>query len=56
MRQQTQVRVLGRHLVNDQRVCHGKPTFLGTRVPVADILEQVERIEEWNRSVTVNPD
>jgi len=54
------MRVLGRHVVSDPRIRHGKPTFRGTRVCVEDVLEQVasgmawEAIaEEWNRSVTV---
>ena len=54
------IRVLGRHVVSDPRICHGKPTFRGTRVRVEDVLEQVASgmtweaiIKEWNRSVTV---
>jgi uncharacterized protein (DUF433 family) len=54
------MRVLGRHIVSDPRICHGKPTFRGTRVRVEDVLDQVASgmawetiIEEWNRSVTV---
>lgn len=48
-----------RHIVIDPKICHGKPTFRGTRVLVADVLEQVARgmawetiIEEWNDSIT----
>lgn len=47
-----------RHIVTDPDICHGKPTFRGTRVLVADVLEQVARgmawetiIEEWNDSI-----
>ncbi len=32
---------LGAHIVVDPRVCHGKPTFEGTRVMVFRVLEQV---------------
>jgi uncharacterized protein (DUF433 family) len=46
--------------VADPRICHGKPTFRGTRILVADILEQVadgmpsERIiDGWRGGVTV---
>jgi uncharacterized protein (DUF433 family) len=53
------LRFLGRHIVADPKICHGKPTFRGTRVLVADVLEQVARgmawemiIEEWNESVS----
>jgi len=31
-------RYVGEHLVVDPRVCHGKMTFRGTRVPVETIL------------------
>jgi uncharacterized protein (DUF433 family) len=53
------VRILGRFIVVDPKVCHGQPTFRGTRVFVADVLDQVARgldwetiIEEWNGSIT----
>jgi uncharacterized protein (DUF433 family) len=49
----------GRYIVTDPEVCHGKPTFRGTRVLVSDVLEQVSNgvawetiIEEWNGSIT----
>ena len=32
--------LIGRHIVTDPKICHGKPTFRGTRVLVADVLEQ----------------
>jgi len=51
--------VMGRYIVTDPRICHGKPTFRGTRVLVADVLEQVASgiawesiIEEWNGNIT----
>jgi uncharacterized protein (DUF433 family) len=31
-------REIGKHLIVDPRVCHGKLTFKGTRVPVETIL------------------
>ena len=34
-----QPRYVGEHLVVDPRVCHGKMTFRGTRVPVEMILD-----------------
>ena len=50
---------IGRYVVTDPKVCHGKPTFLGTRVLVSDVLEQVASgmawetiIEEWNGRIT----
>ncbi len=52
------VQFMGRYIVSDPEICHGKPTFRGTRVLVADVLEQVASgmawetiIEEWNNSI-----
>jgi uncharacterized protein (DUF433 family) len=49
---------IGRYIVADPDICHGKPTFRGTRVLVSDVLEQVASgmawetiIEEWNNSI-----
>ena len=46
---------LGRYIVADPKICHGEPTFRGTRIMVADVLEMVASgmawetiIEEWN--------
>lgn len=51
--------VMGRHIVSDPKICHGKPVFRGTRVLVSDVLEQVASgmawesiVEEWNDSIT----
>jgi len=56
-----QPRLLGRYIISDPRICHGKPTFRGTRVLVADVLDQVASgmpwemiVEEWNESVTID--
>ncbi len=50
---------MGRHIVSDPKICHGKPVFRGTRVLVSDVLEQVASgmawesiVEEWNDSIT----
>jgi len=32
---------IGRHIVIDSEICHGKPTFKGTRVLVSDVIELV---------------
>jgi uncharacterized protein (DUF433 family) len=49
-----ETKILGRYIVADPAICHGKPTFRGTRILVADVLEQVASgmaweaiIEEW---------
>lgn len=54
-----QTKLLGRYIVADPEICHGQPTFRGTRIFVADVLEQVSSgmaweaiIEEWNGSIT----
>ena len=53
------VEVLGRYVVVDPGICHGQPTFRGTRVLVADVLAQVARgmaweaiVEEWRGTVS----
>jgi uncharacterized protein (DUF433 family) len=50
---------LGRHIVVDPEICHGKPTFMGTRIMVAQVLKQVAQgmpwdaiVAEWRRAVT----
>ncbi len=40
-------KVLGRYIVADPRICHGKPTFRGTRIMVAQVLEQVAGGMDW---------
>ena len=52
-------KLIGRHIVVDKRICHGRPTFRGTRVLVADVLEQVASgmawdaiVEEWRGKVS----
>jgi len=54
-----QPKLIGRYIVADPEICHGQPTFRGTRIFVADVLEQVASgmaweaiIEEWNGSIT----
>jgi uncharacterized protein (DUF433 family) len=39
--------VLGRYIVADPEICHGKPTFKGTRIFVADVLDQVSEGLAW---------
>ena len=52
-------KLLGRYIVADPKICHGQPTFRGSRILVADVLEQVASgmareaiIEEWNGNIT----
>ncbi len=59
MKQNDEAKILGRYIVADPKICHGKPTFRGTRVFVSDVLEQVASglawetiIEEWHDSIS----
>ena len=40
-------RLIGRFVVADPAICHGRPTFRGTRILVADVLEQVAAGLAW---------
>ena len=58
MEKTAQPQVLGRYMIADPDICHGKPTFRGTRILVADVLDQVAAglawetiIEEWRGSI-----
>jgi uncharacterized protein (DUF433 family) len=49
---------LGRYMVADPKVCHGTPTFRGTRIMVWQVLEQVASglawetiVEEWEGKI-----
>ncbi len=51
--------LLGRHIVSDPRICHGKPTFRRTRILVSDVLDQIADglawetvIQEWHGSIS----
>jgi uncharacterized protein (DUF433 family) len=55
----TQPKLLGRFIVADPDICHGKPTFRGTRIFVSDVLEMVAEgivwetiIEQWHNNIT----
>jgi uncharacterized protein (DUF433 family) len=41
-------RLLSRHIVADPAICHGKPTFLGTRIMVTQVLKQVAKGMPWD--------
>jgi uncharacterized protein (DUF433 family) len=44
-------RMIGRYIVADPEICHGKPTFRGTRIMVAHVLEQVAECMDWESIV-----
>ena len=54
-----ETKLIGRYIIADPEICHGKPTFRGTRTLVADVLEQVADglawetiIEEWRVNIS----
>lgn len=44
-------KMIGRYVVSDPEICHGRPTFRGTRVMVAHVLEQVAEGMDWESIV-----
>ena len=40
-------KALGRFIFVDPKICHGQPTFRGTRILVADVLDQVASGMAW---------
>lgn len=50
---------LPRTIVSDPEICRGEPTFRGTRILVADVLEQIASgmawdaiVEEWRGTIS----
>lgn len=53
------IKSLGLYIVVNPDICHGEPTFRGTRIFVADVLGQIANgmdweaiIEEWRGKLT----
>ncbi len=42
---------LSQYIVADPEICHGKPTFLGTRIMVGQVLKQVAKGMAWDEIV-----
>jgi uncharacterized protein (DUF433 family) len=42
-----QQKFIGRYIVTDPKICHGKPTFRGTRIMVSQVLEMVASGMRW---------
>ncbi len=40
-------KMIGRFIITDPEICHGKPTFRGTRIMVWQVLEQVANGMAW---------
>lgn len=54
MKKRTTALQSGRYIVADPRICHGKPTFRGARIFVADVLEQVAEGLAWETKLLRN--
>jgi len=59
MEESQKAQLLGRYIVIDPDICHGKPTFRGTRIMVQHVLEQVAAgmawdaiVQEWRGSIS----
>ncbi len=39
---------LGQYIVADPKICHGKPTFKGTRIMVWQVLDDVAEGRSWD--------
>jgi uncharacterized protein (DUF433 family) len=46
---------LGKYIVADPEICHGKPTFRGTRVMVWQVLRQLAKGTPWDKIVAMWP-
>jgi len=53
--------MIGRCVISDPAICHGQPTFRGTRILVSGVMEQVAEgmawetiVEEWRGDVSVD--
>ena len=47
-------KLIGRYIVADPKICHGKPTFRGTRIMVWQVLEMLTRGLAWEtKSLTL---
>ena len=51
MRKKTRAKRLGQYIVTDPEICHGQPTFKGTRIMVWQILQDLEYGETMNQIV-----
>ena len=58
-RKKPMAKAVGRFIVVDPAICHGQPTFRGTRILVSDVLEEVASgmaweaiIEQWRGAIT----
>lgn len=43
---------LGKHIVADPQICHGSPTFVGTRIMVDRVLGMVASGTAWDEIIS----
>jgi uncharacterized protein (DUF433 family) len=46
-----EVKELGKYIVAHPDICHGKPTFRGTRIMVWQVLEMVAKEKDWDETI-----
>jgi|WetSurMetagenome_2_1015567.scaffolds.fasta_scaffold681419_1 uncharacterized protein (DUF433 family) len=51
MKTNGQRQLLGRYIIADPAICHGKPTFRGTRIMVWQVLDMVAEGMAWESIV-----
>jgi uncharacterized protein (DUF433 family) len=51
MKRSKKAQLLGRYIIADPNICHGKPTFRGTRIMVWQVLEMVAEGMAWEAIV-----
>ena len=44
-------KLFGKYVVADPKICHGKPTFVGTRIFVKDVLDMVADGKDWQQII-----
>ena len=44
-------KMIGQHIITDPGICHGTPTFRGTRIMVWQVLEMVGWGMSWDQIV-----
>ena len=47
MSKRKKAQLLGRYIIADPGICHGQPTFRGTRIMVWQVLEMVAEGKAW---------
>jgi hypothetical protein len=47
-KQPSERKELGTYIVTDPEICHGKPTFKGTRIMVWQVLDDVAEGRSWD--------